>query len=103
MVDDGASQQPVDTAQRAALMRAARRYWDEQIERKYVPRAADLAAETGISVATAREYRALWKLEPKAHALIEAAYNEHGIVDTGTFPAIVTPDPVLTVNGSARS
>jgi hypothetical protein len=94
--------QVVDTAQRAALMRAARVYWDEQIERRFVPRAADIAHETGISPATAREYRALWKLEPKAHALIEAAYNEHGIVDTGTFPAIVTRDPVLTVNGSPR-
>ncbi|PZG31343.1 hypothetical protein C1I98_30210 [Spongiactinospora gelatinilytica] len=94
-------QQPMDTAQRAALMRAARRYWDEQIERKYVPRADDIAAETGISLATAREWRALWKLEPKAYALLQAAFNEHGIIDTGTFPAIVTPDPVLTVNGSA--
>ncbi|WP_225878709.1 hypothetical protein [Spongiactinospora rosea] len=94
-------QQPMDTAQRAALMRAARRYWDEQIERKYVPRADDIAAETGISLTTAREWRALWKLEPKAYALLQAAFNEHGIIDTGTFPAIVTPDPVLTVNGSA--
>ncbi|GII76337.1 hypothetical protein Sru01_13190 [Sphaerisporangium rufum] len=82
----------VDTAQRAALMRAARQYWDKQIERRFVPRAADIARETGVSLAAAREYRALWKLEPRAHALIEAAYNEHGIVDTGTFPAIVVPD-----------
>ena len=95
--------QTVDTARRAALMRAAREYWDKQIERRFVPRAADIAHETGISLATAREYRALWKLEPKAHTLIEAAYNEHGIVDTGTFPAIVTPDPVLAVNGSAAA
>ncbi|MFJ2033407.1 hypothetical protein [Streptosporangium sp. NPDC087985] len=93
----------VDTAQRAALMRAAREYWDKQIERKFVPRAADIAHETGITLATAREYRALWKLEPQAHALIEAAYNEHGIIDTGTFPAIETPERVLTVNGSSRS
>ncbi|MDH2424378.1 hypothetical protein [Sphaerisporangium sp. TRM90804] len=105
----------VDTAQRAAMMRAARAYWDKQIERRFVPRAADIARETGLPLVTAREYRALWKLEPKAHALIEAAYNEHGIVDTGTFPAIVVtegpeqPDSdeprregrVLTVNGSA--
>jgi hypothetical protein len=91
----------VDTAQRAALMRAAREYWDKQIEKKFVPRAADIAREIGISLAAAREYRALWKLEPKAHALIEAAYNEHGIIDTGTFPAVVTSDPVLTVNGSS--
>lgn len=91
----------VDTAQRAALMRAAREYWDKQIERKFVPRASDIAHETGITLATAREYRALWKLEPRAHALIEAAYNEHGIVDTGTFPAIETPERVLTVNGSS--
>ncbi|MBB2913286.1 hypothetical protein FHS43_004584 [Streptosporangium becharense] len=90
----------VDTAQRAALMRAAREYWDKQIERRFVPRAADIAHEVGISPATAREYRALWKLEPKAHALLEAAYNEHGIVDTGTFPAIET-EQVLTVNGSS--
>ncbi|WP_433241089.1 hypothetical protein ACQPYK_35640 [Streptosporangium sp. CA-135522] len=91
----------VDTAQRAALMRAAREYWDKQIERKFVPRAADIAHEIGISPATAREYRALWKLEPRAHALIEAAYNEHGIIDTGTFPAIETPERVLSVNGSS--
>ncbi|GAA4190533.1 hypothetical protein GCM10022252_28970 [Streptosporangium oxazolinicum] len=90
----------VDTAQRAALMRAAREYWDKQIERKFVPRAADIAHETGVSLATAREYRALWKLEPKAHALLEAAFHEHGIIDTGTFPAIET-EHVLTVNGSS--
>ncbi|MCG5218533.1 MraY family glycosyltransferase [Streptosporangium soli] len=94
--------QTVDAMQRAALMRAAREYWDQQIERRFVPRAADIAHETGISLITAREYRALWKLEPRAHALIEAAYNEHGIVDTGTFPAIVAPDSVLTVNGSSK-
>ncbi|MEV0973650.1 hypothetical protein [Microtetraspora glauca] len=92
---------PVDTAQRAALMRAARQYWDREIERRFVPRAADIAHEIGIPLTTAREYRALWKLEPKAHALLEAAYNEHGIIDTGTFPAITTPESVLTVNGSA--
>lgn len=90
----------VDTAQRAALIRAAREYWDKQIERKFVPRAADIAHETGVSLATAREYRALWKLEPKAHALLEAAFHEHGIIDTGTFPAIET-EHVLTVNGSS--
>ncbi|MEV0755849.1 hypothetical protein [Streptosporangium sp. NPDC050280] len=90
----------VDTAQRAALMRAAREYWDKQIERKFVPRASDIAHETGVSLATAREYRALWKLEPKAHALLEAAFHEHGIIDTGTFPAIET-EQVLTVNGSS--
>lgn len=90
----------VDTAQRAALMRAAREYWDKQIERKFVPRAADIAHETGVSLASAREYRALWKLEPKAHALLEAAFHEHGIIDTGTFPAIET-EHVLTVNGSS--
>ncbi|MEV7013609.1 hypothetical protein [Streptosporangium sp. NPDC051022] len=94
----------VDTAQRAALMRAAREYWDKQVERKFVPRAADIAHETGISLTTAREYRALWKLEPRAHALIEAAYNEHGIIDTGTFPAIETQvqERILTVNGSSH-
>ncbi|MFF5247765.1 hypothetical protein ACFY3V_26060 [Streptosporangium sp. NPDC000095] len=90
----------VDTAQRAALMRAAREYWDKQIERKFVPRASDIAHETGVSLVTAREYRALWKLEPKAHALLEAAFHEHGIIDTGTFPAIET-EQVLTVNGSS--
>ncbi|MGW0590370.1 hypothetical protein [Streptosporangium sp. NPDC002607] len=92
----------VDTAQRAALMRAAREYWDKQIERKFVPRATDIAHETGVSLATAREYRALWKLEPKAHALLEAAFHEHGIIDTGTFPAIET-EQVLTVNGSSAA
>ncbi|WP_326642444.1 hypothetical protein OG884_04535 [Streptosporangium sp. NBC_01755] len=92
----------VDTAQRAALMRAAREYWDKQIERKFVPRATDIAHETGVSLATAREYRALWKLEPKAHALLEAAFHEHGIIDTGTFPAIET-EQVLTVNGSSAN
>ncbi|MBB4916352.1 hypothetical protein ACFY19_24270 [Streptosporangium saharense] len=93
----------VDTAQRAALLRAAREYWDKQIERKFVPRASDIAHEIGISLATAREYRALWKLEPRAHALIEAAFKEHGIVDTGTFPAIETQqERVLTVNGSSH-
>ncbi|MGI5487266.1 hypothetical protein [Microtetraspora malaysiensis] len=94
---------PVGTAQRAALMRAARQYWDREIERRFVPRAADIAHEIGIPLVTAREYRALWKLEPKAHALLEAAYNEHGIIDTGTFPAITTPESVVTVNGSAAS
>ena len=58
--------------------------------------------EIGISLVTAREYRALWKLEPRAHALIEAAYNEHGIIDTGTFPAIETQEKVLTVNGASH-
>ncbi|GAA3440859.1 hypothetical protein [Planomonospora venezuelensis] len=90
----------VDPAQRAALMRAAREYWDKQIERRFVPRAADIAHETGIPLATARECRALWKLEPRAHALIEAAQSEHGLIDTGTFPAIEVPEPALTVNGS---
>jgi hypothetical protein len=91
----------VDTAQRAALLRAARDYWDRQIEKKIVPRAADIAKEIGISLTTAREYRALWKLEPKAHALVQALYHEHGIVDTGGFPAIpATAERVLTVNGS---
>jgi hypothetical protein len=103
----------VDTAQRAALLRAARAYWDKQIERRFVPRASDIARETGLSLATAGEYRALWKLEPRAHALIQAAYREHGIVDTGTFPAIVVPDgsetdrtdradaPLLSMNGAS--
>ncbi|MFC0863997.1 hypothetical protein ACFHYQ_16990 [Sphaerimonospora cavernae] len=91
----------VDTAERAARIRAARQYWDQQIERRYVPRAADIAQEVGIPLATAKKYRALWKLEPQAHALLEAAYREHGIIDTGTFPAIEVPEPVLTVNGSA--
>jgi predicted RNA-binding Zn ribbon-like protein len=98
----GAPSPVVDTAQRAAQIRAAREYRDNQIERKFVPRATDIAHETGIAVATAREYRALWKLEPRAHALLEAAYNEHGIIDTGTFPAIET-EHVLTVNGSSPS
>ncbi|GAA0410810.1 hypothetical protein GCM10009530_74150 [Microbispora corallina] len=92
---------PVDTAQRAAQLRAARRYWDQQIDLKYVPRAADIAQEVAIPVALAREWRALWKLEPQAHALLEAAYREHGILDTGTFPAIEVPERVLTVNGSS--
>ncbi|WP_182884783.1 hypothetical protein [Microbispora sp. H10885] len=93
----------VDTAQRATQMRAARQYWDQQIARKYVPRAADIVEEVGIPLLVAKEWRALWKLEPQAHALIEAAYREHGIVDTGTFPAIEVPERerVLVVNGSA--
>ncbi len=91
----------VDTAERAARIRAARQYWEQQIDRKYVPRAADIAQEVGIPLATAKKYRALWKLEPRAHALLEAAYREHGIIDTGTFPAIEVPEPVLSVNGSA--
>ncbi|OPG04569.1 hypothetical protein [Microbispora sp. GKU 823] len=93
----------VDTAQRAAQLRAARQYWDQQIARKYVPRAADIAQEVGIPLLVAKEWRALWKLEPQAYALIEAAYREHGIVDTGTFPAIEVPERerVLVVNGSA--
>jgi hypothetical protein len=98
----GAPGPHVDTAQRAAQVRAARRYWEQQIERKYVPRAADIAQEIGIPIATAREWRALWKLEPQAHALLEAAFREHGIVDTGTFPAIEVPERVLTVNGSSH-
>ncbi|GAA4560400.1 hypothetical protein [Planotetraspora kaengkrachanensis] len=92
--------QIVGTAQRAAAIRAAREYWDEQIEHKYVPRAADIALEIGIPLDTAREYRSLWKLEAKAYALIEAAYNEHGILDTGTFPAIEVNEPVLSVSGT---
>ena len=95
--------QVADPAQRAALYRAARAYWDRQIERKFVPRAADIAKETGLPLATAREYRALWKLEPRAHALLEAAYNEHGERDTGTFPAIEVEERVLTVNGASHS
>ncbi|MEU7881859.1 hypothetical protein [Microbispora bryophytorum] len=93
----------VGTAQRAAQLRAARHYWDQQIARKYVPRAADIAQEVGIPLLAAKEWRALWKLEPRAYALIEAAYREHGIVDTGTFPAIEVPERerVLVVNGSA--
>ncbi|SEN30617.1 hypothetical protein [Nonomuraea pusilla] len=85
----------VDTAQRAALMRAARQYWDRQIAKGIVPRTVDIAQEIGISLATAREYRALWKLEPRAHALIEALYQQHGIVDTGAFPAIDDDGRVL--------
>ncbi|GAA0381495.1 hypothetical protein Acor_03230 [Acrocarpospora corrugata] len=94
---------PVDTLQRATMIRTARAYWDAQIENKWVPRASDIARETGIPVDTAREYRSLWKLEAKAHALIEAAYLEHGIVDTGAFPAIPPSDRILSVNGAAVS
>ncbi len=88
--------QIVDTAQRAALMRAAREFWDRQIAKGIVPRTVDIAQEIGISLTTAREYRSLWKLEPRAHALIEALYHQHGIVDTGTFPAIAADGRVLT-------
>ncbi|GAA3138612.1 hypothetical protein GCM10010466_31960 [Planomonospora alba] len=95
----GAAPMPADPAQRAALMRAAREYWDRQIERRFVPRAADIAHETGMPLATARECRALWKLEPRAHALIEAAQSEHGGVDTGTFPAVEVPEPALAAGG----
>ncbi|MBO3747677.1 hypothetical protein J5X84_16485 [Streptosporangiaceae bacterium NEAU-GS5] len=89
----------VDTAQRASMIRSARDYWDEQIERKHVPKADEMAQELGLPVDFARELRALWKLEPKAHALIQAAFRDHGIVDTGAFPAIAA-EPLLTVNGS---
>lgn len=85
----------VDTAQRAALMRQARAYWDRQIAKGIVPRTVDIAQEIGISPAAAREYRALWKLEPRAHALIEQLYHQHGIVDTGAFPAIAEEGHVL--------
>ncbi|MEV4109522.1 hypothetical protein [Nonomuraea sp. NPDC049695] len=88
--------QVVDTAQRAALMRQARAYWDRQIAKGIVPRTVDIAQEIGISLATAREYRSLWKLEPQAHALIEALFQQHGIVDTGAFPAIAADGRVLT-------
>ncbi|WP_157253276.1 hypothetical protein [Nonomuraea typhae] len=89
--------QVLDTAERARLMRAARGYWDRQIAKRIVPRTVDIAQEVGISVGTAREWRALWKLEPQAHALIEALYQEHGIVDTGSFPAVQDDDErVLT-------
>ncbi|MFG6197434.1 hypothetical protein [Nonomuraea sp. JJY05] len=88
--------QVVDTAQRAALMRQARAFWDRQIAKGIVPRTVDIAQEIGISLATAREYRALWKLEPQAHALIEALFQQHGIVDTGAFPAIADDGRVLT-------
>ncbi|TMR98649.1 hypothetical protein [Nonomuraea basaltis] len=88
--------QVVSTAERAALMRAAREYWDRQIAKGIVPRTVDIAHEIGISLATAREYRALWKLEPQAHALIEALYHQHGIVDTGAFPVIGADGRVLT-------
>ncbi|NUR89677.1 MAG: hypothetical protein HOY71_36820 [Nonomuraea sp.] len=91
-----ATPQVVSTAERAQLMRAARDYWDRQIEKGIVPRTIDIAQENGISLATAREYRALWKLEPRAHALIEALYQQHGIVDTGAFPAISDDGRVLT-------
>ncbi|MDR8412258.1 hypothetical protein MTP10_26405 [Nonomuraea sp. 3-1Str] len=87
--------QVVDTAQRAALMRAARDYWDRQIAKGIVPRTIDIAQQIGISLATARQYRALWKLEPEAHALIEALYQQHGIVDTGAFPALGADGRVL--------
>ncbi|WP_343951318.1 hypothetical protein [Nonomuraea longicatena] len=80
--------QVVDSAERARLMRAARQYWDRQIAKRIVPRTIDIAQEVGISLTIAREWRALWKLEPQAHSLIEALYQEHGIVDTGAFPAI---------------
>ncbi|MFC7721563.1 hypothetical protein [Nonomuraea recticatena] len=46
--------QVMDTAQRAALMRAAREYWDRQIAKRIVPRTVDIAQEIGISLATAR-------------------------------------------------
>ncbi|PZG02116.1 hypothetical protein [Nonomuraea aridisoli] len=88
--------QVVSTAERAALMRAAREYWDRQIAKGIVPRTVDIAQEIGISLATAREYRALWKLEPQAHALIEALYHQHGIVDTGAFPALDDDGRVLS-------
>ncbi|NUS01474.1 MAG: hypothetical protein HOV97_02810 [Nonomuraea sp.] len=90
-----ATPQVVDTAQRAAQIRAAREYWDRKIAKGIVPRTVDIAQEIGVPLATAREYRALWKLEPQAHALIEALYQQHGIVDTGAFPAIADDGRVL--------
>jgi len=87
--------QVVDTAQRAALMRRARAYWDRQIAKGIVPRTVDIAQEIGIPLSVAREWRALWKLEPAAHALIEQLYHQHGIVDTGAFPAIGDDGRVL--------
>jgi hypothetical protein len=90
-----ATPQVLDTAQRAAQIRRARDFWDRQIAKGIVPRSVDLAQELGIPLATAREYRALWKLEPQAHALIEALYQQHGIVDTGTFPALADDGRVL--------
>ncbi|MER7368756.1 hypothetical protein ACI2LC_04380 [Nonomuraea wenchangensis] len=87
--------QVLSTAERAARQRAARDYWDRQIAKGIVPRTVDIAQEIGISLATAREYRALWKLEPQAHALIEALYQQHGIVDTGAFPALGADGRVL--------
>ncbi|MGW0805794.1 hypothetical protein [Nonomuraea sp. NPDC002799] len=86
----------VSTAERAALMRAARDYWDRRIAMGIVPRTVDIAQEIGIPLAAAREYRALWKLEPQAHALIEALFHQHGIVDTGAFPAIADDGRMLT-------
>jgi hypothetical protein len=104
VVTPDAAPHGVDTATRAALIRAAREYWDKKIEQRSVPRATDIAKEVGIPVDTARAYRALWKLEPKAHALVEAAFREHGILDTGNLPVIPAPEePVLTVNGSSVS
>ncbi|MEV5327934.1 hypothetical protein WBK31_07750 [Nonomuraea sp. N2-4H] len=88
--------QVLSAAERAARMRAAREYWDRQIAKGIVPRTIDIAQEIGIPLATAREFRALWKLEPRAHALIEALYQQHGIVDTGAFPAINDDGRVLT-------
>ncbi|MEV5502213.1 hypothetical protein AB0M50_43125 [Nonomuraea fuscirosea] len=88
--------QVLSTAERAARMRSAREYWDRQIAKGIVPRTVDIAQEIGISLVTAREYRALWKLEPHAHALIEALYQQHGIVDTGAFPAIDDQGRVLS-------
>lgn len=87
--------QVLDTAQRAAQIRAAREYWDRRIAKGVVPRTVDIAQEVGVPLATAREYRALWKLEPQAHALIEALYQQHGIVDTGAFPALAADGRVL--------
>ncbi|GAA4530822.1 MULTISPECIES: hypothetical protein [Nonomuraea] len=90
-----AAPQIVDTAQRAVLMRQARAYWNRQIAKGIVPRTVDIAQEIGIPVPVAREWRALWKLEPAAHALIEQLYHQHGIVDTGAFPAIDDDGRVL--------
>ncbi|WP_283138078.1 hypothetical protein [Rhizohabitans arisaemae] len=103
MLDAPAAPLVVNTAQRATLLRAAREYWDSQIERKHVPRAAEIAREVGVPLHTAREYRALWKLEPRAYALIEAAYHEHGIIDSGIFPAVEVPERILAVNGSSAN
>ena len=62
-----------------------------------VPRTVDIAQEIGISLATAREYRALWKLEPRGARAHRGRLPTSTASSTpATFPAIAADGRVLT-------